>query len=176
VDPGQFSLSTDPIAQSFSQQGSAEGSVHFDVNVAALRPCGWVGLRELVAEYRSIFENQGATISVLGFTDATGSDALNDDLSQRRADSVKAALASITGPGLAVPLNRIRAIGLGRKPALGQTPTRESQLIDTERDFVARKRQQLGTLTSGQADQRWRSVSVLLNNLITVELKTPGAP
>ena len=174
VDPQQFNLSTEPINQAFSAQGSAQGSVYFDVNQAVLRTCGWVGLRELVAEYRAIFENEGATISVLGFADATGSDTLNDDLSQRRADSVKAALVNVVGPGRGVPLDRIRSIGLGRKPALGQAPTRNAQLNDVERDFIALKRQELGTLQPNQPDQRWRSVSILLNNLIKVDLRTPG--
>jgi outer membrane protein OmpA-like peptidoglycan-associated protein len=176
VDPGQYNLSTEPISQSFSAQGTAQGSVYFDVNQAILRTCGWVGLRELVAEYRAICENEGATISVLGFADATGTDVLNDDLSQRRADSVKTALVNIIGPGRGVPLERIRAIGLGRKPALGQTPTRDAQLNEVERDFIALKRQELGTLQPNQADQRWRSVSILLNNLIKVDLRTPGTP
>jgi len=174
VDPEQFNLSTEPINQAFSAQGSAQGSVYFDVNQAVLRTCGWVGLRELVAEYRAIFENEGATISVLGFADATGSDTLNDDLSQRRADSVKTALVNVVGPGRGVPLDRIRSVGLGRKPALGQAPTRNAQLNDVERDFIALKRQELGTLQPNQPDQRWRSVSILLNNLIKVDLRTPG--
>jgi outer membrane protein OmpA-like peptidoglycan-associated protein len=172
VDRDQFTLSTEPVAQEFGADATVQGTVYFDVDRSTLRPCGWVGLRELVAEYRSIFESPNARISVLGFTDSTGTDAHNDLLSQQRADTVKAALQLIGGPDMKVPAANIRSIGLGRNPSLGQLSTRNDQLQQYEKDFIASKQQELGILSPGQDAQRWRSVSIILNDLIRVDLKS----
>ncbi len=127
----------------------------------------------LVAEMRSVFGNTNSVVSILGFTDATGTDAHNLALSQARAESVKVALIALVGEGLAVPFENIHAIGLGRQPAMGLTSPNESLLNCLEAQFLDRKKLALGVLDDGEADPKWRSVTIILNNLVSIDLGTP---
>ena len=81
------------------------GDVLFDVGKANLKSGG-----ERVAERLAAFMNQYPERNVLieGFTDDTGSDELNQDLSRRRAEDVRSALLA---RGIAE--NRIRVRGYG---------------------------------------------------------------
>ncbi len=81
------------------------GDVLFDTNRAEIRP-GAMRTVERLAE----FLRSRPTISVLieGHTDSVGDDAYNRDLSQRRADAVREALASRGIAG-----ERVRSRGLG---------------------------------------------------------------
>ena len=177
TDPQQFSLVTEPVRRSFTAETGTEGSVHFDLGLAVLRPCGRFGLRELVAEFRAIFENPQSTISILAFADPSGTEQFNADLSQDRAATVRTALIRMMGrqpedPALPAPLSRIRAFGLGEFPARGLTSPAEAQMNVPERALVARKKALFAPpLLDGIKDKRWRTVTVLLNNLITVDLQ-----
>jgi flagellar motor protein MotB len=177
TNPQQFSLVTEPVRRSFTTQTGTEGSVHFDLGLAVLRPCGRFGLREFVAEFRAIFENPQSTISILGFTDPSGTEQFNAQLSQDRAATVRTALIRMMGkdpqsPALPAPLSGIRAFGVGELPARGQASPAEAQMNAPERALVARKKAQFAPpLADGVKDQRWRTVTVLLNNLITVDLQ-----
>jgi outer membrane protein OmpA-like peptidoglycan-associated protein len=62
--------------------------VLFQTDSAALRPGAIDKLRPLAAYLR---DNDGVRVSIDGFTDSRGSDAHNQDLSERRAASVRAA-------------------------------------------------------------------------------------
>ena len=86
---------------------------------------------------------------------------------------MKAALVSLAGSSLAVPSENIRAIGLGRQPSMRVPSPNESQLNATEAAFLARKKQLLPVLSDGQANPEWRTVTVILNNLVTIDLKSP---
>jgi len=173
MSPGDLSLSVEPEDLSFTNESSEAGSVQFDVDSATLRHCGEANLRMLVAEMRPVFENTNSVVSILGFTDATGTDAHNLALSQARAESVKAALVALVGEGLAVPSENIHAIGLGRQPSMGRTSPNENQLNSLEAQFLDRKKQTLDVLGDGDADPDWRSVTIILNNLVSIDLGTP---
>ena len=82
------------------------GDVLFDTNQSQLKPGGLRNMDKVVG-----FLKQHPTRHVLieGFTDSTGSDSLNQQLSERRADAVRIAL--VDG---GVGDDRIRMQGLGR--------------------------------------------------------------
>jgi outer membrane protein OmpA-like peptidoglycan-associated protein len=65
------------------------GDVLFDTNKATLNPGAGRKLDELA---QFLNEHPDRRVQIDGFTDSTGSDAYNEDLSQRRADAVKQAL------------------------------------------------------------------------------------
>lgn len=81
--------------------------VLFDFDKADLRPDAGPSLSQIgsvLAGYPH------ARISVRGYTDAVGSDSYNLDLSQRRAEAVRQALAAQPG----VPADRLEAVGRGK--------------------------------------------------------------
>jgi outer membrane protein OmpA-like peptidoglycan-associated protein len=65
------------------------GDVLFDTNKATLNPGAGRKLDQLA---QFLNEHKERRVQIDGFTDSTGSDAYNEDLSQRRADAVKQAL------------------------------------------------------------------------------------
>ena len=67
------------------------GDVLFDTGRADLKPGASTKLDQLA---QFLTEHPGRRVQIEGFTDSVGSDAYNQELSQRRADAVKAALLS----------------------------------------------------------------------------------
>jgi outer membrane protein OmpA-like peptidoglycan-associated protein len=65
------------------------GDVLFDTGRADLKPGAYTKLDQLA---QFLKEHPDRRVQVEGFTDSVGSDAYNQELSQRRADAVKAAL------------------------------------------------------------------------------------
>ncbi len=65
------------------------GDVLFDTGRADLKPGASTKLDQLA---QFLTEHPGRRVQIEGFTDSVGSDAYNQELSQRRADAVKAAL------------------------------------------------------------------------------------
>ena len=88
----------------------------FDFNSAALRPESQNTLRDLASNFQRYADE---TISVEGHTDNVGSVEYNQNLSERRAYSVKDYLASQGLPG-----SRVTAVGYGetRPKASNDTP------------------------------------------------------
>jgi outer membrane protein OmpA-like peptidoglycan-associated protein len=82
------------------------GDVLFDTGQATLKPGAGLSLDHLATFMKSRPQTK---IVVEGHTDSVGSDAYNDALSQRRADSVANALLTRGVPG-----DDIRAIGRGK--------------------------------------------------------------
>ena len=78
---------------------------------------------------------EGSAFSVEGHTDSFGSDASNNDLSQRRADAVRAYLLSQTG----LPENRIAAIGYGESRPIATNDTAEGRAKNRRIDLVIRR-------------------------------------
>jgi outer membrane protein OmpA-like peptidoglycan-associated protein len=177
TDPQPFSMVTQPLTRTFTAPVGTEGSVHFDLGLAVLRPCGRFALRELVAEFRAVFESPQSTISVIAFADPSDTEQFNDQLTQNRAATVREALIRMMGrqpndPALPAPLAGIRTFGLGELPARGLVSPAEAQMNAQERALVARKKALFAPpLADGVKDQRWRTVTVLLNNLITADLR-----
>jgi outer membrane protein OmpA-like peptidoglycan-associated protein len=82
------------------------GDVLFDTGRAELNPGAGRKLDQL-AQFLS--EHKDRRVQIDGFTDSVGTDAYNEDLSQRRADAVKAALLS-----RGVEASRIGTEGYGK--------------------------------------------------------------
>jgi hypothetical protein len=93
--------------------------VLFDVNRATLRSGAEQNVRRIADILRQYPDNQ---ISVEGHTDATGSDAYNQKLSEDRAASVRAALV-----GGGVDASRITSRGFGKTQAVATNATAEGR-------------------------------------------------
>jgi outer membrane protein OmpA-like peptidoglycan-associated protein len=97
-----------PVARAASKPRVLSADALFAFDRAELSPKGRRTVDDLAAELRE----QGGTlrsISIAGYTDRLGSDAYNQKLSQRRAESVKAELVRA-----GVPADRISAEGFGK--------------------------------------------------------------
>ena len=67
------------------------GDVLFDTGRSEMNPGAGIKMNQLA---QFLTEHPDRRVEVDGFTDSVGSDAYNDDLSERRANSVKAAIVS----------------------------------------------------------------------------------
>jgi outer membrane protein OmpA-like peptidoglycan-associated protein len=83
--------------------------VLFDFDKDAIRPDARAALEDISASIAKRFP--GASVEIRGHTDAKGGDAYNQDLSERRAASVRAWLAGQGG----IADGRMRAFGLGER-------------------------------------------------------------
>ena len=81
------------------------GDVLFDSDQARLKPDGVANVKKLADV---LAQNPNRTVLIEGFTDSTGSAAHNQELSERRAASVAAALT-----GMGVAANRVAMRGYG---------------------------------------------------------------
>lgn len=97
-------------------------SVLFDVDKADLKPAANSTIRTL-AEF--LKENPQRKILVEGFTDSTGADAYNRQLSQARADSVRHALVRE-----GVEPRRIDTVGLGKAHPVADNNTPASRAMN----------------------------------------------
>lgn len=82
------------------------GSVLFEVSKADLKPAAHAEVQKLA---RFLQEHSDRKVLIEGFTDSTGSDSFNLQLSQARADSVRHALVRA-----GVAPERIQTVGLGK--------------------------------------------------------------
>jgi outer membrane protein OmpA-like peptidoglycan-associated protein len=78
--------------------------VSFDVNSATVKP----SFRPSLAKVAEVLKSYDTNMTVVGHTDATGSDSYNQQLSERRAEAVRAELIRD-----GVPAARLAAIGRG---------------------------------------------------------------
>ena len=102
-----------------SEKVTFAADAFFDVNKADLKPEGRAKLDDLVSKMAGI--NLEVIIAV-GHTDSDGSDAFNQRLSVRRAESVKNYLAT-----KGVERNRIYTEGKGEKQPVADNKTREGK-------------------------------------------------
>ena len=93
-------------------QVTFDSGILFDVNSATLRSAAQQNLTDLA---NSLQEYEGTDVLVVGHTDATGADAYNQSLSERRAD---AARNFLVGAGLESA--RVRAIGRGEMEPIAE--------------------------------------------------------
>jgi outer membrane protein OmpA-like peptidoglycan-associated protein len=97
------------------------GDVLFDTNEAQLKSGGVRNVQKLADFFKEYPER---TVMIEGFTDSTGSDSLNQQLSDRRADSVRTALL-----GMGMNPNRITSRGYGEAyPVAGNDTAAGRQL------------------------------------------------
>jgi outer membrane protein OmpA-like peptidoglycan-associated protein len=89
--------------------------VLFRTDSADLRPGAIEKLRPLAGYLRS---NPGVRVAIIGYTDSRGSDAHNQDLSERRADSVRAAFDE-----MGVTRARFRVEGRGERQPVATNAT-----------------------------------------------------
>ena len=111
------------------------GDVLFDTGRAGLKPGGLRAVERLVTFLNDYPER---TVLVEGFTDATGSDATNQTLSERRADAVRQALLE-----RGVADARIRTRGYGEafpvatnETAAGRQENRRVEVVISDDDGV----------------------------------------
>jgi len=115
------------------------GSGLFDFDKATLRPEGRTRIARLGTDLDNVSYD---SVDVTGHTDPIGSDAYNQDLSQRRADSVRTELVQE-----GVPSGRINAQGVG-----------ETQLKVTPQDCAGARNR--AALIEGYQPNRRVDVSV----------------
>lgn len=116
-----------PAPQPITEKVSLKAGALFDVNKADLKPAGKSELDALAAKLK---DAQVEGITVTGHTDSSGSKQLNQSLSERRADAVKAYLVSKGLDG-----SRIDAKGAGdtqpvasNKTAAGRAQNRRVEI------------------------------------------------
>jgi outer membrane protein OmpA-like peptidoglycan-associated protein len=85
-------------------------------------------------------------IVIEGHTDATGSDAANQDLSQRRADAVRSYLES-----RGVPAERMRAVGRGESAPIASNESTEGRANNRRVEVIVEPAQQQRTSSPSQA-------------------------
>lgn len=98
------------------------GDVLFDLNKSELKPSGMRGVQKLA---QFLQENPERKVVVEGYTDSTGSDSYNQQLSERRAESVRRAL---TRAG--VDPQRIQAVGYGEEYPVASNDSPSSRAMN----------------------------------------------
>ena len=106
-----------PVAAASKVTYAADAFFDFDKSV--LKPAGKAKLDDLVSKVKGI--NLEVIIAV-GYTDSIGTDAYNQKLSVRRAESVKAYLVS-----KGIEKNRIYTEGKGEKQPVADNKTKEGR-------------------------------------------------
>jgi outer membrane protein OmpA-like peptidoglycan-associated protein len=107
------------------------GDLLFDTNEAQLKSGGMRNVRKLADFFK---EYPQRNVMIEGFTDSTGSDSLNQKLSDRRADAVRTALV-----GMGMSSDRITSRGYGEAypvagndTAAGRQANRRVELVVSE--------------------------------------------
>lgn len=93
----------------------------FDTGKDALKPAA----KDSLAKAAATLAKSETTVVIQGHTDSTGSDAINQPLSERRADHVRDFLA-MSG----VPASRMSAVGYGSSRPAVQNDTAENRALN----------------------------------------------
>ncbi|WP_238084140.1 MULTISPECIES: porin OmpA [Pseudescherichia] len=105
-----------PAPQVSTKHFTLKSDVLFNFNKATLKPEGQQALDQMYSQLSNLDPKDGSVV-VLGFTDRIGSDAYNQGLSEKRAQSVVDYLIS-----KGIPSNKISARGMGESnPVTGNT-------------------------------------------------------
>ncbi len=104
------------------------GSVLFATNQSTLLPIAQDRLQEVS---RALQDNPRRNVLVEGYTDSTGSARANEDLSRRRAESVRAYLIS-----QGMPADRIRAVGMGANRPIADNSSAEGRANNRRVEIV----------------------------------------
>jgi outer membrane protein OmpA-like peptidoglycan-associated protein len=94
--------------------------ISFAKNSAALRP----ELRNVLEAFANGVRGDGSgmTVRIIGHTDSTGSDAINNPLSKERADTVRDFIVDRGVPG-----SRVEAVGRGEREPIASNETSDGQ-------------------------------------------------
>ena len=101
--------------------------VNFDFNKATLRPESYPILDNAAA---ILLANPEVNVEVAGYTDQIGSDKFNDELSLKRANSVKKYLIA-----KGVPANNLTTVGKGKRDLLFKENDPESRFYNRRVEF-----------------------------------------
>lgn len=103
--------------------------ITFDVNKADIKPESRGTLNDIATVLK---ENPAVRVKIIGHTDSDGDDALNLDLSRRRAESVKNELASKFG----IDATRIEADGAGESKPVAPNDTPVNKAMNRRVEFI----------------------------------------
>ncbi|HEY0040041.1 MAG TPA: OmpA family protein [Flavisolibacter sp.] len=101
----------------------------FDVNAATIKPESNGVLKELGG---LLNEHKDVKIKIIGHTDSDGTDAANLELSKKRSEAVKTALAT----GYGIEESRIQTDGKGESVPVGDNKTKEGKAQNRRVEFV----------------------------------------
>ncbi len=101
----------------------------FDVNSANIKPESYGVIRQIALA----LEESDMNLNIIGHTDSDGSDDDNLDLSQRRAESVKAALVDDFG----IVANRLTVEGKGETEPVAENNRPEEKAANRRVEFVS---------------------------------------
>lgn len=101
----------------------------FDVNAATIKPESSGVLKELGG---LLNEHKDVKIKIVGHTDSDGSDAANLELSKKRAEAVKAALAK----DYSIEESRMQTDGKGEGTPVGDNKTKEGKAQNRRVEFI----------------------------------------
>ena len=104
------------------------GDVLFDTGAATLKP-GAMRTVDQLADF--LRQHAGEKVLVEGYTDSVGSESMNLELSRRRADAVKAAIAE-----RGVPSDRVETRGLGEAYAVASNNTAGGRQLNRRVEIV----------------------------------------
>jgi outer membrane protein OmpA-like peptidoglycan-associated protein len=103
-------------------------NIYYDLDKAAIRPDAALELDKLV---KILKDNPGIRIELSSHTDVRATDAYNDDLSQRRAES---AVAYLVSQGIAA--DRLQAKGYGERQLIVENAqTEEEHQVNRRTEF-----------------------------------------
>jgi len=112
-------------------------AMQFPVGQAIIMPSNYTLLSKVQRAIRTFGEPD---VLIEGHTDSTGSDEVNDHLSQQRAESVRDYLVA----NKTLPEEKIVAVGYGSKRPLASNETEEGRAINRRIDVVISPQQQAG--------------------------------
>lgn len=92
-----------------------KSDILFDTGKADLKPAAKTNLAKMAEIMKKYPEN---VLNVKGFTDSTGSDDFNEELSKKRADSVRSYLVT-----KGIPQETVSTVGMGEQNPVGDNAT-----------------------------------------------------
>ncbi|MBS1919320.1 MAG: OmpA family protein [Bacteroidetes bacterium] len=101
----------------------------FDVNSAVIKPQSYGILKDIA---NALKENAGVNIKIIGHTDSDGDDAMNMNLSKKRAEAVKAALSQEFG----IDASRMQTDGKGETEPVDKNDTPEGKANNRRVEFI----------------------------------------
>jgi outer membrane protein OmpA-like peptidoglycan-associated protein len=103
--------------------------ITFNVNKADIKPESYGTLNDIATVLR---ENPSVKVKIVGHTDSDGDDALNLDLSKRRAESVKSELSSRFG----IDASRMQTDGAGESKPAAPNDTPSNKAMNRRVEFI----------------------------------------
>ena len=103
--------------------------IYFDVNKDVVKPESYGTLKEIATILNEVTD---VKVKIVGHTDADGTDAVNLDLSKRRAASVKAELSNKFG----VSADRFVTDGLGETKPVAPNDSPSNKALNRRVEFI----------------------------------------